>query len=79
MRLRRWAAALALTFAVPPASAARNKNRNDETVVASVADMANDGEAQTMVQGKGLPLLNVLWEDTARRRRQALGSERVRA
>jgi hypothetical protein len=72
MKLRYWAAALALTFTVPPASAGRDADRYEE-VVQSVASMVNDSDAQTMVSGKGLQLLNVTWEDTGRWEGSSLG------
>ncbi len=35
-------------------------------IVAAVADMVYDGEAQRMVADKGLGIVNVMWEDTGR-------------
>jgi hypothetical protein len=37
-----------------------------EQIVSSVSNMVGDDEARRMVSGKGLDLVNVLWEDTGR-------------
>lgn len=64
------AAAIASTL-VSPVSARRMPPPDDPKptyaeIVASVAGMVYDGEAQGLVADKGLQVLNVMWEDTGR-------------
>ena len=40
--------------------------RSFAEIVADVADMVSDGEAQALVQKRGLGIVNVMWEDTGR-------------
>ncbi|MCE9575879.1 MAG: hypothetical protein K8W52_22200 [Deltaproteobacteria bacterium] len=44
-----------------------------ESIVASVAEMVSDGDTVEMVHGKGLDLVNVMWEDTGRYEDSAVG------
>jgi hypothetical protein len=69
MKLRAWAAALALTFAIPPA--ARADDYKD--VVQSVSNMVGDDDAQQLVAAHDLELLNVMWEDTGRYEGSSVG------
>lgn len=41
-------------------------HRSFAQIVADVADMVSDGEAQALVQKRGLGIVNVMWEDTGR-------------
>lgn len=71
MKLRRLPAALATAavltqFATPISARRMPPPPSYAEVVASVADMVSDPEATRLVQGKGLQLLNVMWEDTGR-------------
>jgi len=64
-------AALALTSFLTPVSAKRMPPPPDDDddyamVVADVADMVSDGDAQRLVSAEGLQILNVMWEDTGR-------------
>ncbi len=77
MKLRPVAAAAATVIALgslvaptvakklPPQQIAAAAPRYAE-VVAEVADMVSDGEAQRLVADEGLGIVNVMWEDTGR-------------
>ncbi|MBZ0238633.1 MAG: hypothetical protein K8M05_40355 [Deltaproteobacteria bacterium] len=47
--------------------------RSFAEIVADVADMVSDREAQTLVQKRGLGIVNVMWEDTGRWEGSAVG------
>jgi hypothetical protein len=65
--MRRFLAALTTTaLLAPPAVAQPLAARSFPEIVADVADMVSDSEAQTLVQKKGLGIVNVMWEDTGR-------------
>jgi hypothetical protein len=76
-RLSRMFLSAATTAALltPPAVAQPGKpiviadpgpRRSFSEIVADVADMVSDSEAQAMVQKRGLGIVNVMWEDTGR-------------
>jgi hypothetical protein len=65
------------TFAIPPVPGEPIQVEPApppyEEMVAAVADMVSDGDTAAMVRGKGLDLVNVMWEDTGRYEDSAVG------
>jgi hypothetical protein len=79
MRLARLASALtvALSLLGNTAIAKRMPTPPDDPtyaeIVAAVAEMVSDGDAQSLAAGHGLGIVNVMWEDTGRWEDSAVG------
>src|SRR5437764_7020913 len=63
----------ALAAPAPPADRALAAYEEYRGVVARTAGMVHDGEARRLAGARGLHVLNVTWEDTARFQNSAVG------